>query len=157
MLIGCHDNRFPNLLSRDVAEGKKASSASEETSLASLTGDSSLARAERSTGAKDDRSAVEKFFFPDKEDLPDDFEMPIWDHLEELRERVLISGLAAAAAILLCFCFSKDLVVFLEAPVISKGVRFLQLSPGEFFFTTIKVWRSRRAGVLHRRVHILVS
>jgi len=65
--------------------------------------------------------------------------MPIWDHLEELRERVLVGALAAGIAVLACFLFSKDLVVFLEAPVAEKGVRFLQLSPGEFFFTTFKV------------------
>ena len=67
-------------------------------------------------------------------------QMPIWDHLEELRERVVVGALAAAIAVLTCFCFSKELVVFLEAPVASQGVRFLQLSPGEFFFTTLKVW-----------------
>ena len=66
-------------------------------------------------------------------------QMPIWDHLEELRERVVVGALAAAVAVLTCFAFSKDLVVFLEAPVASQGVRFLQLSPGEFFFTTLKV------------------
>lgn len=65
--------------------------------------------------------------------------MPIWDHLEELRERVLVAALSCGAAILTCFAFSKDLVVFLEAPVAEQGVRFLQLSPGEFFFTTLKV------------------
>jgi sec-independent protein translocase protein TatC len=68
-------------------------------------------------------------------------QMPIWDHLEELRERVLVGALAAGIAVLTCFAFSKDLVVFLEAPVASQGVRFLQLSPGEFFFTTLKVGR----------------
>jgi hypothetical protein len=35
--------------------------------------------------------------------------------------------------------------VFLEAPVASAGVRFLQLSPGEFFFTTLKVSKQRGA------------
>lgn len=34
---------------------------------------------------------------------------------------------------------AQELVVFLEAPVADAGVRFLQLSPGEFFFTTLKV------------------
>jgi hypothetical protein len=34
-------------------------------------------------------------------------QMPIWDHLEELRERVLIAGLAALVAVLGCFCYSK--------------------------------------------------
>lgn len=85
------------------------------------------------------RNAVQEFLFPDKEQLPDDFEMPIWDHLEELRERVMVGALACAVSIGICFCFSKELVLFLEAPVAETGVRFLQLSPGEFFFTTLKV------------------
>ncbi|KAL4425730.1 hypothetical protein ABPG75_009746 [Micractinium tetrahymenae] len=84
-------------------------------------------------------STVSTWLNPPKEELPDDFEMPIWDHLDELRERVLVGALAAAVAVLTCFVFSKDLVVFLEAPVAAQGVRFLQLSPGEFFFTTLKV------------------
>lgn len=65
--------------------------------------------------------------------------MPIWDHLDELRERVLVAALAAGVAVAACFANSKDLVLFLEAPVAEQGVRFLQLSPGEFFFTTFKV------------------
>ena len=85
------------------------------------------------------QSNVEKFMYPDPSELPSDFEMPIWDHLEELRERVMAGALAGAIAVLTCFCFSKELVVFLEAPVAEQGVRFLQLSPGEFFFTTLKV------------------
>lgn len=127
-----------------------------------------------------EKTAVQRFLYPDDDELPDNFEvsathihhqmpaagnagfsqgpcpftfsvdrlcimlcfplqMPIWDHLEELRERVVIGALAAGLAVLTCFAFSKDLVVFLEAPVASQGVRFLQLSPGEFFFTTLKV------------------
>jgi len=82
---------------------------------------------------------VEQWLYPDPEELPGDFEMPLWDHLEELRERVLVGALAAGIAVMTCFAFSKDLVIFLEAPVAEQGVRFLQLSPGEFFFTTLKV------------------
>lgn len=87
----------------------------------------------------EEKSPIEKFLNPGKDELPDDFRMPVWDHLEELRERVLVSVLACGVAILTCFVFSKDLVVFLEAPVAAQGVRFLQLSPGEFFFTTMQV------------------
>merc|ERR1719183_2722366 len=65
--------------------------------------------------------------------------MTIWEHLEELRERALISAAAVGALILVCFCFAKDLTIFLEEPVKSEGVRFLQLGPGEYFFTTVKV------------------
>jgi hypothetical protein len=96
-----------------------------------------------------EKTAVEKFLFPDQEELPDDFSMPIWDHLDELRERVVVGAIAAAIAVVTCFCYSKDLVVFLEAPVASQGVRFLQLSPGEFFFTTFKVHAHRNATYVH--------
>ncbi|KAI3497856.1 hypothetical protein L1887_33444 [Cichorium endivia] len=83
--------------------------------------------------------AIYNFLYPDKELLPEDKEMSIFDHLEELRERLFISVLAVGAAILGCFVYSKELIMLLEAPVSSQGVRFLQLAPGEFFFTTIKV------------------
>lgn len=84
-------------------------------------------------------SSLYNFLYPDKELLPDDKEMSIFDHLEELRQRIFVSVLAVGAAILGCFAFSKDLIVILEAPVKTQGVRFLQLAPGEFFFTTLKV------------------
>ncbi|KAE9618717.1 hypothetical protein Lal_00047886 [Lupinus albus] len=84
-------------------------------------------------------SPIYDFLYPDKELLPDDKEMSIFDHLEELRQRIFVSVLAVGASILGCFAFSKELVMILEAPVKSEGVRFLQLGPGEFFFTTLKV------------------
>ena len=84
-------------------------------------------------------SALYNLLYPEKDLLPDDKEMTIFDHLEELRQRLFVSVLAVGAAILGCFAFSKELVVFLEAPVKEQGVRFLQLAPGEFFFTTLKV------------------
>ncbi|KAK3160935.1 hypothetical protein QOZ80_1BG0068580 [Eleusine coracana subsp. coracana] len=88
---------------------------------------------------EEEQSALYNFLYPSKELLPDDKEMSIFDHLEELRERIFVSVLAVGAAILGCFAFSKDLIKLLEAPVSVQGVRFLQLSPGEFFFTTLKV------------------
>lgn len=88
---------------------------------------------------EDSQSSLYNFLYPSKNLLPDDKEMSIFDHLEELRQRIFISVLGVGAAILGCFAFSKELVVLLEAPVSSQGVRFLQLSPGEFFFTTLKV------------------
>lgn len=84
-------------------------------------------------------SALYNFLYPTKELLPDDKEMSLFDHLEELRERIFVSVLAVGAAILGCFAYSKELILILEAPVKEQGVRFLQLGPGEFFFTTLKV------------------
>ena len=70
---------------------------------------------------------------------------------------MVVGALAAAIAVLTCFCFSKELVVFLEAPVASQGVRFLQLSPGEFFFTTLKVGFRAAAGVALERHNSILS
>ena len=84
-------------------------------------------------------SSLYNLLYPSKDDLPDDKEMSIFDHLEELRQRLFVSVLAVGGAMLGCFVFSKELILLLEAPVSSQGVRFLQLSPGEFFFTTLKV------------------
>ena len=85
------------------------------------------------------REQVRSFLYPGEDQLPDDVSMTIWEHLEELRERALVSAAAVGSLILLCFCFAKDLTIFLEQPVASQGVRFLQLGPGEYFFTTVKV------------------
>ncbi|GJU51825.1 sec-independent protein translocase protein TATC, chloroplastic [Tanacetum coccineum] len=90
-------------------------------------------------GDPNNGSALYNFLYPDKELLPEDKEMTIFDHLEELRDRIFVSVMAVGAAILGCFVYSKDLIMILEAPVRTQGVRFLQLAPGEFFFTTIKV------------------
>ena len=48
----------------------------------------------RRDGDGEKPSVIESLMRPDPSQLPDDFNMPIWDHLEELRERVLIGGLA---------------------------------------------------------------
>ncbi|KAJ7538022.1 hypothetical protein O6H91_11G031400 [Diphasiastrum complanatum] len=79
------------------------------------------------------------WLYPNKEELPEDVEMSIFDHLEELRQRLFVSVAAVGVAILGCFAFSKDLIILLESPAYVQGVRFLQLSPGEYFFTTLKV------------------
>lgn len=89
--------------------------------------------------AERQREQVRSFLYPGEDELPDDVSMTIWEHLEELRERAIVSAAVVSALILVCFCFAKDLTIFLEEPVKSQGVRFLQLGPGEYFFTTVKV------------------
>ncbi len=71
------------------------------------------------------------------DELPDDVEMSIFDHLEELRQRIFYSLIAVALGMALCFVFVKPLVQLLQVP--AKGVKFLQLAPGEFFFVSLKV------------------
>ncbi len=72
-----------------------------------------------------------------EDELPDEVEMSLFDHLEELRQRIFwaLGGIALGAGI--CFWFSKPLVQFLELP--AQGVKFLQLAPGEYFFVSLKV------------------
>jgi sec-independent protein translocase protein TatC len=54
--------------------------------------------------------------------------MPLVDHLEELRQRVLRSLLAVVVGAGLCLVAVKPLVRMLEAP--ASGIHFLQLAPG---------------------------
>lgn len=73
----------------------------------------------------------------DDDELLDDVEMSLFDHLEELRQRIFYSLIAVVIGIIGCFIFVKPLVQLLEVP--AKGVKFLQLAPGEFFFVSLKV------------------
>ena len=74
---------------------------------------------------------------PADADLPHEVEMPLLEHLEELRGRVLRSLLSVVVGAALCLVGVKPLVRLLEAP--AKGIHFLQLAPGEFLFVSLKV------------------
>jgi sec-independent protein translocase protein TatC len=73
----------------------------------------------------------------DLDELPDEVEMSIFDHLEELRQRIFYCLLATGLAIAACFIFVRPLVRLLQEP--AGDVKFLQLAPGEFFFVSFKV------------------
>ena len=63
--------------------------------------------------------------------------MPLVDHLEELRQRVLRSLIAVLLGALACLLAVRPLVRMLEEP--AGSIRFLQLAPGEFLFVSFKV------------------
>jgi sec-independent protein translocase protein TatC len=71
------------------------------------------------------------------DEVPNDLEMSLFDHLEELRWRIFYSLIVVAIAMAGCFIGVKPLVRILEVP--AKDVKFLQLAPGEFFFVSLKV------------------
>ncbi|MBD2091599.1 twin-arginine translocase subunit TatC [Microcoleus sp. FACHB-1515] len=73
---------------------------------------------------------------PDDE-LVDDVEMSLFDHLEELRQRIFYAIVAIVVCIIGCFSVVNKIVGLLEVP--AQGVKFLQLAPGEYFFVSIKV------------------
>ncbi|MGF1482125.1 MAG: twin-arginine translocase subunit TatC [Cyanophyceae cyanobacterium] len=82
-----------------------------------------------------DSSQQEQDTFLDE--IPNEAEMSLFDHLEELRQRIFYSLIGAVIGVIGCFVFVRPIVQLLEAP--AKGVKFLQLAPGEFFFVSIKV------------------
>jgi len=64
-------------------------------------------------------------------------ELPFSEHIEELRQRIfLVFGIIL---VLTSFAFIevKSLVKILELPI--SNVKFFQLSPGEYFISTIKI------------------
>ena len=64
-------------------------------------------------------------------------ELPFSEHIEELRQRIFL----IVGVILLLTCFAlievKSLVQILELPI--TNVKFFQISPGEYFISTIKI------------------
>ena len=70
-------------------------------------------------------------------ELPDEVEMSLFDHLEELRQRIFYALIAVVLSVIGCFLAVKPIVQLLEVP--AQGVKFLQLAPGEYFFVSIKV------------------
>jgi len=74
---------------------------------------------------------------PLEDELFDDVEMSLFDHLEELRLRIFYALLAVGVGAIGCFTQVKPIVRLLEIP--AQGVKFLQLAPGEYFFVSIKV------------------
>src|ERR671932_1784373 len=73
----------------------------------------------------------------DDDDLPNDVEMSLFDHLEELRRRIFYSLIAVAVCAIGCFVFVKPIVQLLEVPV--HGVKFVQLAVEEYFFVSLEV------------------
>lgn len=71
------------------------------------------------------------------DELPGEVEMSLFDHLEELRQRIFYALIAVVVSVIGCFIFVKPIVRLLEVP--AQGIKFLQLAPGEYFFVSLKV------------------
>ncbi|NJO70800.1 MAG: twin-arginine translocase subunit TatC [Oscillatoriales cyanobacterium RM1_1_9] len=71
------------------------------------------------------------------DEVPDEVEMSLFDHLEELRRRIFYSLIAVGLGVIVCFSNVNLIVQILERP--AQGVKFLQLAPGEYFFVSLQV------------------
>lgn len=69
--------------------------------------------------------------------LNNDVKMSVFEHLEELRHRAIKGFLFFLIATSISFTYINDLSTLLIKPAL--GVKFLQLAPGEYFFTSIKI------------------
>lgn len=63
--------------------------------------------------------------------------MSIFEHLEELRHRLIKSIIFFIITTCLAFSYVNEISNLLTKPAF--GVKFLQLAPGEYFFTSIKI------------------
>lgn len=64
-------------------------------------------------------------------------ELPFPEHIEELRQRIFLLFWIVLLLTCIAFIEVKDLVKILELPV--QSVKFFQISPGEYFISTIKI------------------
>lgn len=66
-----------------------------------------------------------------------DTNMPIIDHLVELREKIIASLLNLIFFTIISLNYSKEIMTILQQPAL--GIKFLQLAPGEYLFVSVKV------------------
>ena len=69
--------------------------------------------------------------------MNNNIKMPVTEHIEELRHRVIKATIFLIITTSLSFSYAKELSFILQGP--ATGVKFLQLSPGEYFFSSVKI------------------
>ncbi len=69
--------------------------------------------------------------------LNNDIKMSIFEHIEELRYRIIKALVFFFITTTLSFFYVKDISSLLQQP--AQGVKFLQLAPGEYFFSSLKI------------------
>lgn len=69
--------------------------------------------------------------------INDEIKMSIFEHVEELRSRTIKGALFFFITTAISFSYIKEIVLILQQP--ANGIKFLQLAPGEYFFSSIKI------------------
>ncbi len=91
---------------------------------------------------------------PEKKVLTPEEELPVTEHIEELRYRLFKSVAAIVVGFLIAWPFKKKLLLFLERPLPENlHGKLIFLSPPEAFFTALKV--SFFAGILLAMPYVL--
>ncbi|MGL5081575.1 MAG: twin-arginine translocase subunit TatC [Microcoleaceae cyanobacterium] len=110
-----------------------------QDSTNTLTADPNPSLSKTDVGNALDNSSVDDSEAPESflDEIPDEVEMSLFDHLEELRRRIFYALIAVAIAVVGCFFAVNPIVQLLERP--AQGVKFLQLAPGEYFFVSLQV------------------
>nr|WDA99569.1 Sec-independent translocase component C [Galdieria sulphuraria] len=75
-------------------------------------------------------------FYP-KMNMINDKEMPLAEHFVELRERLLKSLIFILVSIITIFFNIQYIIKIIQKP--AEGIKFIQLAPGEYFFSTVKI------------------
>jgi sec-independent protein translocase protein TatC len=79
-----------------------------------------------------------KFSKTDFGDLDSEtLELPVSEHIDEIRQRTFHSLGFLIVSVCVIFLNITHIVQILEAPV--QGIKFIQLSPGEYFLSTVKI------------------
>src|SRR5680860_584125 len=70
-----------------------------------------------------------------------DDHLSVVDHLDELRNRLIVSGIILIVAFGVAYAFHDQLIAFLEEPLPERyqETGLITLSPTEPFFTTLKI------------------
>jgi sec-independent protein translocase protein TatC len=108
-----------------------------EPTLESATGTATIANSSNGSAAPDPNPSPPTLVPDNDDELPDEVEMSLFDHLEELRMRIFYALIAVVVGVIGCFVYVNPIVQLLELP--AKGVKFVQLAPGEYFFVSLKV------------------
>lgn len=69
--------------------------------------------------------------------ITNDIKMSFFEHIEELRHRTIKAVVFFIITTSISFTYVKDIAYLLQEPAL--GVKFLQLAPGEYFFSSIKI------------------
>src|SRR5262245_18842053 len=65
--------------------------------------------------------------------------MSFFEHLAELRKRIIWSLIPTLIGLLVCFRFSDKILLFLRRPLDKVGVQLVALTPTEAFWTSMKI------------------